>query len=231
MTVATFQRRLDDYVDKPISVLLASQFSVVRLGVITYLKDCLDIVCQHQVESLQQVAEQLTHANADVAIIDLSLLKPSGLADLRLLIKQDPGLKVIVLSRSEKEPFITQCMDNGALGYLSLKCTQAELIEAIRTVYRNEKYLSQDVAYGYAMASLNKTESALSSLTAREYQVFTLLAKGSAVAEIAKALFISPKTVHVYRANIFFKLGLSGVFELTLLALRHGVISIDVLES
>jgi DNA-binding NarL/FixJ family response regulator len=80
-------------VDKPISVLLASQFSVVRLGIVTYLKECTDVACKHQAESLQQAIERLIADNVDVAIIDLSLLKPSGLAELRLLIKQDPGLK------------------------------------------------------------------------------------------------------------------------------------------
>lgn len=217
--------------DKFISILLASEFPLIRLGLSAYLKDLDDAACQYQAESLRQANDHLADNNADVAIIDLALLKPSGLSDLRQLLKQDPGLKIIVLSRSEKEPFITQCMENGALGYLSLKCSQEELIEAIHTVYRNERYLSHDVAYGYAMASLNKTDSVLSSLTAREYQVFTFLAKGSAVADIAKALFISPKTVHVYRTNIFSKLKLNSAFELTLLALRQGVISIDVVES
>lgn len=218
-------------VDNPICVLLASEFPVVRLGVSAYLKDRSDMACQYQAESLQQAMDFLANNNTSVAIIDLSLLKPSGLADLRQLLKQDPGIKIIVLSRNEQEPFITQCIENGALGYLSLKCSQAELLEAIHAVYRNERYLSRDVAYGYAMANLNKTDSALSSLTAREYQVFTLLAKGTSIADIAAALFISPKTVHVYRTNIFSKLKLTSAFELTLLALRHGVIAIEILEN
>jgi|GEM_PF-1996623 len=218
-------------VDKPIAILLVSEFAVIRLGICAYLNDCAEITCQHQAQSLQHAFDYLTNHDADVAIVDLALLKPSGLSALRQLLKHDPGIKIIALSRNEKEPFITQCMENGALGYLSLKCSQDELIEAIHTVYRNEKYLSRDVAYAYAIANLNKTDHALSSLTAREYQVFTMLAKGSAIADIAGALFISRKTVHVYRTNIFTKLKLTSAFELTLLALRHGVISIDVMES
>lgn len=217
--------------DQPISVLLISEYALVRLGVLAYLHDNAAIHCQSHVDSLTQAVLQLTENSIDVAIVDLALLKPSGLSALRQLLKHDPATKIIVLSRTEKEPFITQCMENGALGYLSLKCSKDELIEAIHTVYRNEKYLSRDVAYAYAIANLNKTDHALSSLTPREYQVFTLLAKGSAVADIATVLFISPKTVHVYRTNIFTKLKLTSAFELTLLALRHGVISIDVLES
>ena len=217
--------------DSPISVLLISEYALIRLGVLAYLHNNAAIRCVEQVDSLSQAMLKLANHDIDVVIVDLSLLKLSGLSALQQLLKHDPGIKITVLSRNEKEPFITQCIENGALGYLSLRCTQDELIESIKTVYRNEKYLSHDVAYAFAISSINKTDNPLSSLTSREYQVFTLLAKGTSIAEVAAALFISPKTVHVYRTNIFSKLKLTSAFELTLLALRYGVISIDVLES
>lgn len=216
-------------VDTPISILHITEYTVIQLGVAVYLKNT-DYTVRHS-DSINGAVRMLADGDVDIVIIDLALLKPSGLAAIKVLLKHDPGLKIIVLSRNEREPFITQGIDNGALGYLSLRCTQDELIDAIHTVYRNERYLSRDVAYGYAMANLNKSDHALSSLTAREYQVFTLLAKGTSIADIAAALFISPKTVHVYRANLFAKLKLTSSYELTLLALRQGVISIDVLEN
>ena len=216
--------------DQAIAVLYISEYDLVASGLSAYLVDHPLIKFSGNADSIATAINMLAEG-CDVAIVDLTLLKASGLSDIKLLLKQDPGLKIIVLSRNEREPFITQSIENGALGYISLKCSQSELIEAIQTVYRNERYLSRDVAYGYAMASLNKNDSALSSLTTREYQVFTMLAKGSSIADIASALFISPKTVHVYRANIFSKLKLSNAYELTLLALRQGVISVDVIES
>lgn len=221
-----------DTVDTSISVLHITSYAVVQYGVAAYLDKQAFIRALHHVTSLDAAGQVLAGDDGvDVAIVDLMLLKPSGLSDIRSLLKGDPGLKIIVLSRSEQEPFVTQSMENGALGYVSMKCSADELIEAIQTVYRNEKYLSRDVAYGYAMASLNKTDNPILQLTTREYQVFTLLAKGTTIAEVAAQLFISPKTVHVYRTNIFTKLKLSSAFELTLLALRHGVISTDVLDS
>lgn len=216
-----------DTVDNPITVLQITGYAVVRYGIAAYLDGQPSIKQLHHVTSLDAAGQVLTDDEIDVAIVDLMLLKPSGLSAIRSLLKHDPGLKIIVLSRSEQEPFVTQSMENGALGYLSMRCTASELIEAIKTVYRNEKYLSHDVAYGYAMASLNKSDNPILQLTTREYQVFTLLAKGASIADVAAQLFISPKTVHVYRANIFSKLNLTNTFELTLLALRHGVVSID----
>lgn len=214
----------------PLSILMISEYSIVRLGVAAYLNANPLIQSLRSVESLQQAQSIIPEDNVDVMIVDLTLLKPSGLSTISTLLKQDPGIKIIVLSRNEQEPFITQCMENGALGYVSMKCSQDELLEAIQTVYRNEKYLSHDVAYGYAIASLNKGDNPIALLTSREYQVFTLLAKGTAINDVAGALFISPKTVHVYRANVFNKLKLTSAFELTLLALRHSVISLEGIE-
>ncbi len=215
----------------PISVLVISEYAIVRLGVAAYLNENPFVKSFRLAESMQEAQPVIQADDIDVVIVDLALLKLSGLSGIGMLLKQDPGIKIIVLSRNEKEPFITQCIEHGALGYISLRCGQGELIEAIRTVCRNEKYLSQDVAYGYAIASLNKADNPIARLTSREYQSFTLLAKGASINDVAAALFISPKTVHVYRANIFSKLKISSAYELTLLALRHGVISIDVLES
>lgn len=224
-----FQRRYRATVD-PLSVLVISEYAIVRLGVAAYLNGNSLIGSLRSVESLQQAQSIIPESHVDVVIVDLALLKPSGLSVIAALLKQDPGIKIIVLSRNEQEPFITQCMEQGALGYVSMKCNQEELIEAIQTVYRNEKYLSHDVAYGYAIASLNKGDNPIALLTSREYQVFALLAKGTSIADVASALFISPKTVHVYRTNIFNKLKLSSSYELTLLALRHGVISLEGIE-
>ena len=216
--------------DDKINVLVASEYILVRLGITTYLKTASKAYQVIQADSLSAAAAQFHDHSVDVAVVDLAIVKPSGLSAIKSLLKQDPAVKIIVLSRNEKEPFITKAIENGALGYISLKSDPIELIEAIQAVYRNEKYLSKDVAYGYAIANLNRGSHELALLTTREYQVFTHLAQGKSVNEISVALFISPKTVHVYRSNIFEKLKVSSCFELTLMALKSGVISIDVMD-
>jgi DNA-binding NarL/FixJ family response regulator len=210
-----------------ISVLLACEYQIICLGIAKLIEDQTDLTVFGRAPSLADLTAILKKSHVDVALIELALLKPGGLSVIKDILKIDPGLKVVVLSRNEKEPFISHCIENGALGYISLACQPDELAEAIRCVYGNEKYLSRNVAYEFAISSLNKDKKALSSLTTREYQVFTMLCHGKSVTDIAKSIHLSPKTVHVYRANIMNKLGVRNLAELTLIALKGGIVSID----
>lgn len=213
-----------------INTLLACEYQIVCLGIAKYLENNDKVSVTHTVSTLSTLYSTLNKHQIDIAFVELALLKSSGLSAIKDILKLDPGLKIIVLSRNEKEPFISKCMELGALGYVSLKCQPQELFEALNTVYRNDKYLSQDVAYDFALSNLEKNEQVFSVLTTREYQVFTQLSQGKSVAEIAEGIHLSPKTVHVYRSNIMGKLGAKNVSELTLIALKHGIISIDVIE-
>lgn len=214
---------------KYINVLVASEFQILCHCLQHYLNGELSTTPTDSVTSIDALNRHLQETHIDVAIIDLSLLKPSGLTAIKETLKAEPGLKIIVLSRNEKEPFISKCMANGALGYISLKSKPEELLDAIHRVHNNEKYLSHEVAYDFAMSSLSNENQALSGLTNREHQVFILLAQGIAVKDIAEDIFLSPKTVHVYRANIMKKLGIQNSSELTLIALKNNMISIDAI--
>ena len=215
---------------RTIKLLLACEYQIVCLGIARYIEDSGKAQVAHELSTLSDLYSTINASQIDIALVDLALLKASGLSAIKDIIKIDPGLKIIILSRNEKEPFISKCMELGALGYVSLKCHPQELLDAIDTVQRDIRYLSQDVAYGFALSNLDKTQQIFSVLTPREYQVFTQLAQGLSVAEIAGSIHLSSKTVHVYRANIMKKLGVKNVSELTLIALRHGIISIDVIE-
>lgn len=193
----------------------------------SYLQEQQLVNRLHQAASLSAAFEEIGQQQIDVAVVELELLKPSGLGAIRALLRAAPGLRLIVLSRREIEPFVTQCMAGGALGYLLLHSQPGELLAAIRAAINDERYLSRDAASAYALASLNREQHVLSALSSREYQVFTRLAQGASVNSIAAALCLSPKTVHVYRSNILEKLKVTSPFELTLLALKNGVISID----
>ena len=213
----------------PTNILLACEYEVVGLGIAKYLEDQSNAFRIYPASTLEALYSTLTAHPINIAFIELALLKSTGLNAITDILKSVPPLKIIVLSRNEKEPFISQCMELGTLGYVSLKCQPEELLEAISTVQGNQKYLSQDVAYNYALSSLDKNDQLISVLTTREYQVFTQIAQGISVTDIAAAMHLSPKTIHVYRANIMSKLNMTNGSELTLLALKHGVISVDVI--
>lgn len=216
--------------NKKINIILACEYQIVCLGIANYIESHSKYQITHNASSLNDLYRQLECSTVDVVIIELSMLKPGGLAGIKHILSKSPGTRIIVVARSEKQPFISKSIDNGALGYISLQCEPKEIVEAIDTVLRGDKYLSKDVAYDFAISSLNKENELISSLTSREYQVFSQLAQGICVVDIAESLHISHKTVHVYRSSIMEKLRVENNSELTLLALKYSVISLDSLE-
>lgn len=213
-----------------IHIVLVCEYQIVCLGLAQYISTHNELDVIGHALSLEQLSAVILKKRVDVALVELALLKRSGLSAIRDIHKIDAGIKVLVISRDEKEPFVSKCVENGALGYVSLKCEPQELIQAIHTVNNNQKFLSKDVAYDFAMSSLSKESEILSTLTCREYQVFTLLAQGISVNDIAVQLYLSPKTIHVYRAAIMAKLSAKTASELTVIALKNGVITIDVIS-
>jgi DNA-binding NarL/FixJ family response regulator len=200
------------------------------MGIISLLKphDHLEIL--PPLSPPTDIKPIIQQSSIDVLVIELSLLKTSGLMLIRELINLDPALRVLVMSRKEKEPFISKCIEYGALGYISLQCSVDELITAINTVYQGNNYLSQDVAYSFALSKLNNNQDCVLQLTDREYQVFTALAQGMCVKDIAMNMCLSPKTVHVYRSNIMKKLNVTNTAELTIIAFKNGIITIDLVD-
>jgi len=203
---------------------------MVAIGISRFLSDYKQFQVSTPSIPPRELVEQISQTSFDVLAIDLSLLKKDSLTTLRHIVKTDPALKILILSRYEKEPFISRCIEMGATGFISMHCDAIEFIEAIEHVYRGEKYLSKAVAYSFAIEKLNKKDDKLASLTAREFEVFSRLAIGFSVKDIAKELCLSSKTIHVYRANILEKMSVSNASELTLVALKEGMITIDLVE-
>lgn len=216
--------------DKDIRVALLCEHRITAFGITTLLNAEEDISVDRSVSRFSGLYSLIEEQQPHVALIELSFLKSSGLSALKDITRNHPGIGLIVLSRRETEPFITKSVEFGALGYVSLNCEPKELVSAVHCVSQGRRYLSKDVAYQFAMSSLDKKGDLLSSLTGREYEVLTHLAKGNSVNEVAPLLHLSPKTIHVYRANLLTKLNASNNSELTLIALRHGVVSLDVAD-
>ena len=152
-----------------------------------------------------------------VALIDDHLIVRSGFAQLLGL---EPDLQVvaefgsgrealagIMLSVHDSPALVEQALNAGARGFLSKRCSPDELISAVHTVATGGCYLTPDIAIKLASGRQDP-------LTKRERQVAEKLAQGMAVKEIAAELGLSPKTVHVHRANLMEKLGVSNDVEL-----------------
>jgi DNA-binding NarL/FixJ family response regulator len=181
----------------------------------------------------QEAIRMASALKPDVMLMDVHL--PGGLSGLdaaETIVKDQPGVKVIILTQYENREYIRRAIRVGARGYLLKSSIASQLKEAIRTVHGGQRYLHPSVADELvdlvaAGRSIGETEDDYERLTPREKQVFTLLAEGKTSREISKYLTISLKTAMTHRTNIMEKLHLHARAELIRYAIRKGVIPVD----
>ncbi len=164
-----------------------------------------------------------------VLLLDLMIPRLHGLEVVRQLKREQSQTKVIILSMHADEPYVMEALRNGACGYVLKDCTAADLVQAVRTVAAGRRYLSPVLAEraltGYVEHPGASDLDVYETLTNRERLVFQLAAEGKTSAEIAAALFISPRTAETHRANLMRKLSLRSQTDLVRFAIRRGIIS------
>jgi DNA-binding NarL/FixJ family response regulator len=146
-----------------------------------------------------------------------------GLEAIREIKKLYPKVKVLVLTMHRKKEFIHRALADGADGFLLKEDPSAELIRAVQTVQKGEKYLSPLISD--ALVSLTLAEAETDVLTRREREVLKLLAEGKKAQDIGEMLFISVNTVRRYRANIMEKLNINNMADLVKYAISQNYIS------
>ena len=209
-----------------IRVLLVDDHAVVRVGFRMLLQTCEDIQVVAEAGSGEEVAPLLAReaAGIDVIVMDLSMPGMGGFEAVRRLLARDPSARVLVLSAHEDTVHPRRVLDAGALGYLSKRSAPEVLVEAVRAVAAGQRYLDPQLAPRIALAGLSGAASPVELLSEREFEVFVQLARGRSVADIAAGLKLSPSTVGTHLYNVKQKLQAGNQAELTLIALRWGVI-------
>lgn len=154
----------------------------------------------------------------DVFIVDISLGENSGFQLIKLA--SQSGIKCLVVSMHDREPYISEAMRAGAYGYISKAAAASDLINGIRVVNEGKIYYSADIKE--YLANPAKTNP-LATLTTREIEVCRQLIKGIKIKEIAFNLGISPKTVYVHKSNAFEKLNIASIEQLFRLAREFGL--------
>jgi two-component system, NarL family, invasion response regulator UvrY len=210
----------------PVRVFLVDDHTLVRAGLRGLLQAAGDIEVVGEAASSEDACRCVSAVAPDVIILDISLPGISGIEAIGRLLRILPAANILVLSMHESEPFPSMALERGALGYLSKRGAPEELVSAVRKVAAGQRYLGNAVAQQVALAHLRRERDPLSLLTAREVEIFVLLARGRSVKEIAHAMNLSPKTVHAHRASMLRKLEVSGIAELVQLAVRSGAIDV-----
>lgn len=205
------------------SVALVDDHIVVRSGFAQLLSMEPDIHIHSEFSNARDAFRGLSDSDVDVAVIDISMPDESGLILLEKLRKKHPHFRAIILSIYDSASFVSKAIEAGAYGYLSKRCGPSELVKAIRTVAKGDRYLCADALVNLSNASAGP--NVLQDLTKREREVFDHLILGKDVKEIGSELYISHKTIHVHRANILSKLNLSNNVDLIRFALHHKLLT------
>jgi DNA-binding NarL/FixJ family response regulator len=213
-----------------IKVLLADDHVMMRGGLRMLLEQNAEIAVVGEAEDGRETVRIAKKLQPDVVVMDIAMPDMNGIEATRQLVADCPGIKVIALSMHSDRHFVSEMLKAGAKAYLLKQCAVDELITAIKTVLKNQTYLSpciSGVVVDQFVRNTSKTESsAFSHLSDREREVLQLVAEGKTSKEIASQLNLSIKTVEAHRLNIMEKLNIHTVAELTKYAIREGLSSL-----
>jgi DNA-binding NarL/FixJ family response regulator len=208
-------------------ILVADDHPIVRSGLKRVLDEQPDLRVVAEAADGAEAVKKALSEEVDLAILDVSMPKTTGIQAAAELHKRKPELRLLMLSMYDSEQFLFQSLRAGASGYVLKSDADQDIVEAVRRTMRGQSFL-----YPSAIATLVKDfverdrsdGEQFDVLTPRELQVLKLIAEAYTSKEIAKELFISVKTVERHRQNILDKLGMSDRVELTRYAIRRGLI-------
>ena len=209
---------------KKIKIVLVDDHAVVRAGVKRLLEqeDLFEVT--GEAESGEKAYQLFGELNPDVMVMDLSMPGMGGLEAIRRILMRYEKAKILVLSMHEDLSFANQALKLGAKGYLIKNTLGDDLAKSIKDILKGEVFLSDEIAKKIAMQSIAGDQDPIDALSAREFEIFRLLAEGLEVETIATTLNISSKTVSNYQTMIKQKLNINTPVELIRYAIKAGVI-------
>lgn len=208
-----------------ITVLIVDDHDLVRTGIRKMLSEVTGIKVVGEASTGEDAVKLVRQYNPQVVLMDVKMPGIGGFEATRKLLRMDPDLKVLVLTTVNNDLYPARLLQIGAAGYITKGSSMDEMVQAIRSVSTGQRYISSEIASQLAFRHVNdKEDTPFDSLSERELQVMLMITKGIKVQDIAEKLCLSPKTVNSYRYRIFEKLGVKNDVELTLLAIRYGLI-------
>ncbi|MGO4790038.1 response regulator [Paenibacillus sp. 2KB_20] len=220
-----------------IRLLIADDHAMVRRGLQVFLATQPDIEMVGEAANGEETLETAKHLNPDVVLMDLNMPILNGIDTTVQLKKEQPHIKVIVLTSFIDYDHVLPAIRAGARGYLLKDIEPEDLVAAIRRVYEGQVELHPDAA-GLLMTHVTSPAGAdetsgsghqeqaaqLDKLTRREQEVLQLIASGMNNREISEALFITEKTVKTHVSHLLDKLGVADRTQAAIYALKHGIV-------
>ncbi len=206
-----------------VRILLADDHAVVRSGLRRLLEQKPGYTVVAEAENGDQAYQAYCEFSPDIAVVDLSMPGMGGLESIRRILARHIDAKLLIFSMHENAAFATQALKAGARGYVAKTGAPDELVTAVGEILRGQSYISPSVAQKVALNALAGGDDPLHQLSAREFEIFRLLAAGRGTAEIGEMLKISQKTVANNHTMIRQKLGVTSSIELIRLAMKHDI--------
>jgi DNA-binding NarL/FixJ family response regulator len=214
----------------PTRVLIADDHGIVRRGLRLQLEQHADIVVAGEASDGRSAVQLATECGAEVVIMDIGMPQLNGIEATAQITKANPKCGVIILSMHSDEEYVLRALSAGARGYLLKESADEDLCRAVRSVAEGKSFFSPDIArtlledFVRQLQQRGLTDS-YDLLTAREKEIFQLLAEGKSNKETAAILNLSPYTVETHRTHIMQKLDLHSSADIVLCAVRKRIIS------
>ena len=207
-----------------IRVLLVDDHAVVRTGFRLLLESGTNVSVIAEAATGEVACQRYLELIPDVVVMDVAMPGMGGIEALRRIRSHHPQARVLALSAHDDPVHARRALREGAFGFLSKRSAPEALLEAITSVAAGKRYIDPGVAQRLALTDVAGGQSPAERLSEREFEVFMRLARGESVQRIAEDLRLAASTIGTHLYNVKQKLGVSNQSELTLLAIRHGLI-------
>jgi DNA-binding NarL/FixJ family response regulator len=207
-----------------IRVLIADDHGIVRSGLRMLIERQPDMEVVAEAGDGVQALERSQAEQPDVAVLDVSMTRLTGVQAAREVRAHVPGTRVVLLSMHEDERYFLEGLEAGAAGYVLKRSADTDLIGAIRTVAEGRAFVSGKGQRALRREWEQGRAEPEDPLTPRELEVVKLVAEAYTNRQIADTLKLSEKTVESHRANLLAKLGMRDRVELVRYAIRRGLV-------
>ena len=213
-----------------IRLVVADDHAILRSGLRMLINAQPDMEVVGEAADGIEAVQAVQQANPDVAILDVTMPKSGGLDAIKEIVTRSQSVRVLLLTMHEEPAYLRTALAAGAAGYVLKKSVDADLLAAIRAVYKGRTYVDSELAEILVRDAFGRKEDGTGSvadsvLSDRELQVLKLVAEGFSSREIAEQIYISTKTVETYRARFAEKLGLKSRAQIVRYALNLGLLS------
>jgi len=215
---------------KKITICITDDHKIVADGISSYLIGNEKYELRNYTSSGQELLEKLKKRQPGILLLDINLPGISGLHLAKIVNKEYPQVKIVMLTSSTDEKSLDESLKAGAVGYLSKDISEEEFLTALDKIMMGENYFStgirQTVFNVFTEKVKNEERYTDDTLTEREIEVIRLIAEGLSLREIGERLFISSRTVETHKKNILEKLDLHSTVDLVKYAILNGYVTL-----